>query len=69
MARNGTTKTGLENRDVTRIFASPVARAFVRIVVARRGVTEARARKIYLDYINRSLSADDRRPTDRRLMT
>ena len=69
MARNGTTKTGLENRDAARIFSSPVAIAFVRTVVARRGVTEARARKIYLDYINRSLSADDRRPTDGRRMT
>jgi len=69
MARNGTTKIGLENRDATRIFASPVARAFVRIVVARRGVTEARARKIYLDYINRSLSAEDCRRANGRLMT
>jgi hypothetical protein len=49
-----TTTTGLENRDDTRIFASPVARAFVRTVVARRKITEAQARQIYLDYINRA---------------
>jgi hypothetical protein len=40
--------------DDARIFASPVARAFVRTVVARRGITEAQARQIYLDYINRA---------------
>ena len=32
--------------------------AFVRTVVARRGISEAEARQIYLDYINRSWSAD-----------
>ncbi len=40
--------------DDARIFASPVARAFVRTVVARRGITEAQACQIYLDYINRA---------------
>jgi predicted LPLAT superfamily acyltransferase len=53
MARTNTT-TGLENRAQQRIFASPVALAFVRTVVARRGVTEAQARRIYLDYLNRA---------------
>ncbi|NEV00686.1 hypothetical protein [Bradyrhizobium uaiense] len=53
MARTKIT-TGLENRAEQRIFSSPVARAFVRIVVARRKVTEAQARKIYLDYLNRT---------------
>ncbi|PDT77150.1 hypothetical protein [Bradyrhizobium sp. C9] len=53
MSRTNTT-TGLENRAQQRIFASPVALAFVRTVVARRGVTEAQARKIYLDYLNRA---------------
>ncbi|MCP1852755.1 MULTISPECIES: hypothetical protein [unclassified Bradyrhizobium] len=53
MARTNTT-TGLENRAKQRIFSSPVALAFVRTVVARRGVTEAEARNIYLDYINRA---------------
>jgi len=43
-----------DNRDDARMFASPVARAFVRTVVARRGITEAQARQIYLDYINRA---------------
>ena len=53
MARNKT-RPGLEKREHDRIFSSPVAIAFVRIVVARRGITEAEARKIYLDYINRA---------------
>ena len=53
VARNSTT-TGLENPNCARIFASPVARAFVRTVMARRGITEAQARKIYLDYLNRA---------------
>jgi len=39
-----------------RALCSPVALAFVRIVIACRGVTEARARKIYLDYMNRAQS-------------
>jgi hypothetical protein len=53
MARNKT-KPGLEKRERDRIFSSPVAISFVRIVVARRGITEAEARKLYLDYINRA---------------
>ena len=57
MTRNSTTR--LENRD-ERIFSSPVALAFVRIVVERRGISEAQARKVYLDYINRSKTADNR---------
>ncbi|MGJ4997755.1 hypothetical protein ACQR0Z_25245 [Bradyrhizobium sp. HKCCYLS3077] len=40
--------------DISRVLASPVATAFVRIVMACRGVTEARARQLYLDYINRA---------------
>lgn len=48
------TTTGLENRTEQRVFSSPVALAFVRTVVARRGVSEAQARKIYLDYLNRA---------------
>ncbi|MGJ4926047.1 hypothetical protein ACQR1I_12060 [Bradyrhizobium sp. HKCCYLS2038] len=35
-----------------RALSSPVAIAFVRIVMACRGVSEAAARQIYLDYIN-----------------
>ena len=54
MARNGTSKTGLEKQARERIFSSPVVLAFVRTVVARRGISEAEARQIYLDYINRS---------------
>jgi hypothetical protein len=57
MTRNSTTR--LENRD-ERIFSSPVALAFVRIVVERRGISEAQARKVYLDYLNRSKPADNR---------
>ena len=53
MARNKT-KPGPEKRERDRIFSSPVAIAFVRIVVARRGITEAEARKLYLNYINRA---------------
>jgi hypothetical protein len=60
MARNSTTKTGLENRTRERIFSSPVALSFVRIVVARRGISEAEARQIYLDYIDRAQPADNR---------
>ncbi|HVQ20772.1 MAG TPA: hypothetical protein VMS23_06980 [Terrimicrobiaceae bacterium] len=60
MARNSTTKTVLENRTRERIFSSPVVLAFVRIVVARRGVSEAEARQVYLDYINRAQPADNR---------
>ena len=61
MARNGTTKTGLEKRTRERILSSPVAIAFVRTVVALRGISEAEARQIYLDYINRSSRSADRR--------
>ena len=60
MARNSTTRTGLENCTRERIFSSPVALAFVRIVVARRGISEAEARQIYLDYINRAQPAENR---------
>jgi hypothetical protein len=60
MSRTRTTATRLGIHDRQRIFASPVARAFIRIVVARRGVSEAQARKIYLDYLNRSKPADSR---------
>ena len=49
-----TITTRPDHFDDARIFASPVARAFVRTVVARRGITEAQARQIYLDYINRA---------------
>ena len=62
MTRNST--TGLENPDRQRIFSSPVARAFVRIVTVRRGISEAQAEQIYLDYINRVHSADTCRPRE-----
>jgi hypothetical protein len=67
MARNSTTKTGLEKRTRERIFSSPVVLAFVRTVVARRGISEAEARQIYLDYINRSSRSAAHR--GRRVMT
>ena len=57
MSRTESTKIGLHDRQ--RIFSSPVVLAFVRIVVARRGVSEARARQIYLDYLNRAQPADN----------
>jgi hypothetical protein len=57
MTRNSTTR--LENRDRQRIFSSPVARAFVRIVTQRRGISDAQAEQIYLDYINRAQPADN----------
>jgi hypothetical protein len=66
MARKSTTKTGLENRTRDRIFSAPVALAFVRTIVARRGISETEARQVYLDYINRSRSAGHR---GRRVMT
>jgi hypothetical protein len=59
MTRNSTTR--LENHDRQRIFSSPVARAFVRIATQRRGISEAQAEQIYLDYINRVDPADTRR--------
>jgi len=49
-----TTPTGLESGNDARIFSSPVAIAFVRTVVARRRLSEAEARQIYLDYLNRA---------------
>ena len=64
MARNGTSKTGLEKQTRERIFSSPVVLAFVRTVVARRGISEAEARQIYLNCINRSWSADHHRCND-----
>ena len=57
MTRNSTTR--LENRDHQRIFSSPVVRAFVRIVTQRRGISDAQAEQIYLDYINRAQPADN----------
>lgn len=59
MTRNSTTR--LENRDRQRIFSSPVARAFVRIATQRRGISEAQAEQIYLDYINRAHSTGNGR--------
>ncbi|MGH2550205.1 MAG: hypothetical protein ACRDHN_12470 [Thermomicrobiales bacterium] len=59
MTRDSTTR--LENRDRQRILSSPVARAFVRIVTQRRGISEAEAEQTYLDYINRAQPADDHR--------
>ena len=56
MTRNSTTT--LENRGRQRIFSSPVARAFVRIATQRRGISEAEAEQVYLDYINRVHPAD-----------
>jgi hypothetical protein len=55
MTRTSTTR--LENRDRQRIFSSPVALAFVRTAMARRGISEAQARKVYRDYLNRSKPA------------
>ena len=43
-----------------RLGIAGVALAFVRIVVARRGISETEARQVYLDYINRSEPAEDR---------
>jgi hypothetical protein len=43
-----------ETYDIARAFTSPVALAFVRIVMVCRGVSEKRARQIYLDYIDRA---------------
>jgi len=50
----GTPTTGLESGNDARIFSSPVAIAFVRTVAARRHLSEAQARQIYLDYLNRA---------------
>jgi hypothetical protein len=58
MSRTDSTRLRIHDRQ--RILSSPVALAFVRIVVARRGVSEAKARKIYLDYLLRSKPAGNR---------
>ncbi|CCD86781.1 conserved protein of unknown function [Bradyrhizobium sp. ORS 285] len=42
--------------DHARALSSPVALAFVRIAMACRGVSEATAQQIYLDYIHGSAS-------------
>ncbi len=52
-----TSTTRLENRE-QRVFSTPLALAFVRTVMERRGVTEAQARKRYLDYFNRPRPAN-----------
>jgi|GEM_PF-6671494 len=44
-----------------RTFSSPVERAFVRIVIERRGISEAQARQIYLDYLDRTELERERR--------
>ena len=62
------TRTNTQTRNPDqRIFASPVALAFVRIVVERRGISEAQARKVYLDYIDRSKPADSPRESQGRV--
>lgn len=48
--------TTADECDHERLLCSPVALAFVRIVVARRGVSETRARDIFLDYLDRAQS-------------
>ena len=63
MARNNTQTPDQET------FASPVALAFVRTVMARRGLSEAEARKVYLDYINRSPPTRDPRASQGRDMS
>jgi hypothetical protein len=60
-----TSSTRLRIHDRQRILSSPVALAFVRIVVARRGITEAKARKIYLDYLYRSKPVGNRGQRER----
>jgi hypothetical protein len=60
MTSTSTSTSRLENRDRQRIFSSPVALAFVRTVTARHGISEARARKVYLEYLNRSKPAGNR---------
>lgn len=57
MARQ-TTKTPAENRAAARIFSSPYALAFVRRAVAG-GLSQAEARKRYLDFLNRSNAPRD----------
>jgi hypothetical protein len=63
------TRTDTQTPDQETFFSSPVARAFVRTVMARRGLSEAEARKVYLDYINRSLPTPDPPASQGRVMT
>jgi hypothetical protein len=65
-APTSTTRLGIRDR---KALASPIALAFVQTVVARRGVTEAQARQVYLDYINRSRPAARPRASESRAMT
>ncbi len=67
MTRTSTTRLGIRDRE--RIFSSPVALAFVRIVTERRGVTETQARQVYLDYVNRSKPAAPPQASLGRVMT
>lgn len=60
-----TTQTRNPVSERQRVFSSPIALAFVRTVVTRRGVSEHDARKIYLDYINRSQPAPKRQQVAR----
>jgi hypothetical protein len=62
------TRTNTQTPD-QETFSSPVARAFVRTVMARRGLSEAEARKVYLDYINRSPATPDPQASQGRVMT
>jgi hypothetical protein len=41
-------------RDHARALSSPVALAFVRIVMTRRGLSEVQASQLYIEYINRA---------------
>ena len=47
-----TTRSRAENRMLARFFSSPYALAFVRRAVAA-GLSQAEARKRYLDFVNR----------------
>jgi hypothetical protein len=55
-----TTRITAGNRNVARFFSSPSALAFVRRAVAG-GLSQAEARKRYLDFINRSDTPCERR--------
>ena len=55
-----TTKATAENRAIERIFSSPYALAFVRRAIAS-GLSQAEARKRYLDFVNRPHAPRERR--------
>ena len=48
------TTTKIQDQERKRVLATPLALAFVQAVVVRRGITEAQAKQVYLNYFDRA---------------